>query len=108
MRLTARVLLALLLVASGMPAAAEVHQPTTGEYLGELARQQYLIDQSVAPVRSARELRSYLGQHPESPIYKMPESVRQKFLAKLVFVPEGVGSFSYQELAGLSVSDAYV
>ena len=64
-------------------------------------------DVATALITSTDQLGNHLATTPSSPLYKLHPAARSHFVASLVFTPLGLGSFSYEDLAGLSVADAY-
>ncbi|WP_090450743.1 hypothetical protein [Dyella sp. OK004] len=65
------------------------------------------IDVATALITSRDQLLTHLAATPTSPIYRLSPIARSNFIASLVFTPRGLGSYSYVDLAGLSVADAY-
>ncbi|GLQ45183.1 hypothetical protein GCM10007862_02340 [Dyella lipolytica] len=65
------------------------------------------IDLATAPIASKEQLQAHLASTPTSPINKLSPSARFNFLNSLVFTQRGLASYSYIDLAGLPVSDAY-
>lgn len=64
-------------------------------------------DIATALITSTDQLGSHLATTPSSPLYKLSPAARSHFVASLVFTPRGLGSYAYEDLAGLSVADAY-
>lgn len=66
------------------------------------------VDQLSAQVSSRNELLSYLSQHPECPLNKLPSFARSHFINSLVFSKGQLASYSYVELRDyMSVSETY-
>ena len=80
---------------------------TASDVLQQVAVEQYAIDSATAPIRSRAALQHYLRVTPNSPLFKMSDAARSRFISKLVFTPRGLGSYSYLELENLSITDAY-
>lgn len=65
------------------------------------------IDLATAPIASREQLQAHLASTPTSPINKLSPSAQFNFLNSLVFTQRGLASYSYIDLAGLPVTDAY-
>jgi hypothetical protein len=108
MKSVVAVVLALgILPGNGQAGGREPAEPSVAEVMQEVAIERYEIDMATAPIRSLEELHRYLRENPESPLHRMSDKARRRFISKLVFTPKGLGSFSHLELSGMSVSDAY-
>lgn len=84
-----------------------VGQVTSADILQEVGATQREIEEAMAPIRSAADLKRYLETTTDSPLDKLGASARGNFLKSLVFAKGGLGSYSYVELSGLTVTDAY-
>lgn len=65
------------------------------------------IEAATAAIMTREQLDVHLATDQSSPIYKMSPSSRTGFVASLVFTKRGLGSYSFVDLAGLTVADAY-
>lgn len=83
--------------------APYAHDLSNGQssYFGEK------LDIATAPIKSRQQLQQHLAMTPDSPLYKLTPYARGNFVNSLVFTSRGLGSYSYVDLSGLSVSEAY-
>jgi hypothetical protein len=51
-----------------------------------------------APIRSASELATYLGETPSSPLNRLSAEGKRRFMDSLVFSEKGLASYRYAEL----------
>jgi hypothetical protein len=80
---------------------------TPADILLEVGTTQREIEEAMAPIKSMADLNNYLKTTTDSPLRKLGTSARGNFLKSLVFTKDGLGSYSYIELAGLTVTEAY-
>ncbi|MGO4551837.1 hypothetical protein AB4059_12120 [Lysobacter sp. 2RAF19] len=77
-------------------------------WAADVAIRQSQIDTALAPIRSREDLRAHLQREMHSPLHRLAPAQRERFLASLVFAPEGLASYSFLPLeAGLSVTEVY-
>ena len=110
MKLFASLIVAISITLVGNAAASD--SQITGISVANAVRNPEAISQQkmdivTAAIRTRSQLQAYLATTPSSSIYKMSPSARSNFVASLVFTKNGLGSYSYIDLAGLSVRDAY-
>jgi hypothetical protein len=64
--------------------------------------------EQVAPIQSAEELSAYLDSTSESPLNRLSEPARERFIDSLVFSDNGLGSYRFDDLeAELSATQVY-
>lgn len=102
----------LVLSVVGPNAAAQSNAPVAiGETANPAAQEQREVRRnaiSLARIRSAADLDSYLRTHETSPLDALSEPSRKRFLESLVFTDQGLGSYRYRELeAELSPRQAF-
>ncbi|KLD76540.1 hypothetical protein FZ025_11950 [Xanthomonas hyacinthi] len=70
---------------------------------------QRLIDQQIAPIHSRAELQQYVQTLPsDSPLRRLTQGARTRFLDSLVFSSSGLASYSYEDIAlELTAYEAY-
>jgi hypothetical protein len=95
-----------MLLGLGLAAIGVLHAENAEDAVDATTRR-VLLDVMVAPIHSKAELDSYLETHPDSPIHRLGASAMRSFLDSLVFARQGLGSYSYTELEGMSASDVY-
>jgi hypothetical protein len=62
---------------------------------------------SVTQIQSAKDLEIYLQTASNSPLDYMSSAAKQRFVSSLVFSDNGLGSFQYSDLEGLSGAQIY-
>ena len=88
--------------------ASDVQPAAQDAWASDVAVRQSQIDAALAPIRSHAALRAHMRHAADSPLYLLSGQQRQQFIQSLVFVPEGLASYSFVPFEqGLSVTDAY-
>jgi len=65
------------------------------------------VDESAVQISSAGELSTYLKATPHSPLDHLSAAGKQRFIDSLVFTPDGLASYRYSELEGLTATEAH-
>lgn len=62
--------------------------------------------QPAAPIKSERDLYEHLVRASNSPLHRLPPSIKWEFIGSLVFTDKGLGGFRYDFLALLKPTDS--
>jgi len=99
--------LVLCLASHSALARSSVLRGDGADLVREINDTQIEIDLATAPIKSRADLLRHLRVTQDSPLSKLPPSIRDNFIRSLVFTRYGLASYSYLGLNTVSTTDLY-